>query len=139
MQGDGGSTCVSLAFFKGVFRRAVASPKGRIGFVFIREGVDVNFFADHESRVETESKMTNNLGVFFVGLVLFNKLFSSRKCELGDVLFNLFGCHPNSRISNCKGLPFFIKSDVDAELFICCLRLSLIAENFHFANRVASI
>ena len=40
----------------------------------------------------------NGIGILFI---FFEKLVGARKGNLVDVLFNLFGCHPDSVVRNC--------------------------------------
>ena len=101
---------------------AVTLPVNRLCVREIRFCVDCDFISDHESGVEAETEMTDDIISGRLVLVLLDKLRCAGKCDLCDVLDDLVLRHADTVIRKGQRLRIRINRDMDF-IFIVVRRL----------------
>ena len=75
-----------------------------------------NLFADHERRIESNTKLADNIHIIFVELV---GVFECKRAALGNcakVLFQLFLCYADAVIGNRQCACRFVCGDADLKI-----------------------
>ena len=82
-------------------------------------GVDLDFFGDHESRIEPDSKLADQVLVLLASLFQgFEKLFGSRVSDRSKAVHELVFGHSNAEILDRDGVGRVVRADFDLEIQI---------------------
>ena len=90
------------------------------GLVFFPgPGVDLNLFGDHESRIEPDSKLADQVLVLLPTLFKgFEKLFGARVSDCAKTVHELVFGHSNAEILDRDGVGSIVCADFDLEIQI---------------------
>ena len=108
-----------------IFAVFAAYPVDRRG-VGIRLGVDLYRAADHKSRVESKSEMTDYAVFGVVGLifVFLYEIHSARKCNAADIFGKLFLGHTDTVVGYRKRFSVLVDRHGDSVILVRALAYS---------------
>ena len=112
----------------------------RHGAVLVRQGINVHLVGHHESGIEAQTKMSDDLILVGFVLILLQELRSSGKRDLRDVLFHLIGGHTDTVIDELQRFLVRIHNHFDLALVI--LRKRILAHDlqlFQLCDGVAAV
>ena len=78
--------------------------------------MDFHVFGHHKGRVETQAKLTDDLIGIFGVFEFLHKFCCAGECNLIDVLFDLFGGHPETFVGDGDGLLFLVESHLHGDV-----------------------
>ena len=93
-QGDGGSYLATVTFRHRIFRTAVALPMNGLCTLLIGKGIDMHFVCHHESGIESQTEMADDLIRIALVLIFLYEVGCAGESDLVDVLLHLVRGHP---------------------------------------------
>ena len=124
----------------GILCAAVTLPVNRLCAVLERKRVNIDLICNHERRVESETKMPDDLILICLILILLQELRCTGKCDVCDVLLYFLSGHAKSVVNKCQRLRLIIHDHVNRRFVI--IRQMLLANRIQLSalrNRVTRI
>ena len=103
-QGNLGTNGLLLAGYHGELRTTVTLPVYRLCSLFIGKSINMHLICYHECGIESQSKMTDNLILICLVLILCQEIRCAGKCNLVDILFHFICSHAKSVIDELQSL-----------------------------------
>ena len=112
MKGNGGSDFFAVSGSHGVLGAAVALPV--YGFRAVLEGkrINIHLVGDHESGIEAQSEVSDDLILIRLVLIFLQKLCRAGKSDIRDILYDLFRGHADTVIDKLQCLFLIIDQNV---------------------------
>ena len=104
MQGDLRADLIVIALVHLILGAAVTDPVDRCRPLLAGERVDLHGISHHESGVEAQAEMTDDLILRGLVLILVQKVCRAGEGDLVDVLIYFFSCHPDAVVHEGQGL-----------------------------------
>ena len=103
-QGDLCTYFCPLTGLHGILSSTVTLPVYRFSSLFIGKRINMNLICYHKCRIESKTKMSDDLILVRLILILCKEIGCAGKCDLIDIFFNLICRHTKTVINKFQSL-----------------------------------
>ena len=114
MQGDCGAEGIPLCLFQAVLASAVALPVDRGGVRLIGLCIDGDHVGDHESGIEAQAEVADDLVAAGLVLIFLKEGFRAGEGDVVDIFTDFVGGHAKAVVCYLNGLFGRVRDHVDA-------------------------
>ena len=119
---------------------AIAFPMNGFCAFLIRQRINRNLICNHKRRIETKTKVSDDLVVICFVFIFLKEVCSTAECDVIDILFDFICSHTDTVIDKAQSL--FRRVCYDLDLKMISFRKLILAHHLEFSkfgDRVASI
>ena len=103
-QRNGSTYLGPVPFFHGILGSAITFPVNRLRAFSVGKRVNMHFVCHHESRVESQAEMPDNLVCITLVLIFLNKICSTGERNLINILLHFVRSHSQTIVRKGQGL-----------------------------------